>query len=147
MDSIIRGAVVYVIMLFIFRMAGKRTLASIDTFDLVLTLIISETLQQALIDDDNSMTNALLLVLTLIGLDILLSILKTRFPALESVLDSTATVVVKGGKMQHEALSKERVDESDLLAAARQHHGKSTMDEIAYAVVEKSGEITVVPKT
>jgi uncharacterized membrane protein YcaP (DUF421 family) len=147
MDSIIRGALVYVIMLFIFRMAGKRTLASIDTFDLVLTLIISETLQQALINDDNSMTNALLLVLTLVGLDILLSLLKDRVPALGRVLDSTATVVVKGGKMQHESLKKERVDESDLLSSARLHHGISTLAEIDYAVVEKSGEISIVPKT
>jgi uncharacterized membrane protein YcaP (DUF421 family) len=146
MDSIIRGALVYVIMLFIFRMTGKRTLASIDTFDLVLTLIISETVQQALIDDDNSMTNALLLVLTLVSLDILLSILKERFPKLEQLLDSSAAVVVKGGKLQHEALQKERVDESDLLSAARQHHGISTLAEIDYAVVEKSGEITIVPK-
>jgi uncharacterized membrane protein YcaP (DUF421 family) len=48
--------------------------------------------------------------------------------------------------MQHEALKKERVDESDLLSSARQHHGISTMDEIDYAVVEKSGDITIVPK-
>ncbi len=146
MDTIIRGAIVYVVVLLIFRISGKRTLASINTFDLVLTLIISETLQQALIDDDNSMTNAFLLVLTLVGLDILLSLLKRKFPALERALDSVPAVVVKGGALQRQSLNRERVDEEDLLSAARMHHGISTMEEIDYAVVEKSGDITIVPK-
>ena len=146
MDSILRGLFVYLFVFLIFRISGKRTLANISTFDLVLTLIISETLQQALIDDDNSMTNAILLVLTLVGIDILLSLLKERSPRLERLLDSTPAIVVKDGECLQDVMIKERVDEADLLNAARQHHGISKLDEIDYAVVEKSGEITIVPK-
>lgn len=146
MDSVIRGLFVYLFVLLIFRISGKRTLANISTFDLVLTLIISETLQQALIDNDNSMTNAILLVLTLVAIDILLSLAKERISWLEKLLDSSPALAMKNGKMQHRVMKMERVDESDILNAARMHHGISRLDEIDYAIVEKSGDITIVPK-
>ena len=78
MESVIRAAAVYLFLLLVFRLAGQRTLAQITTFDLVLLLIISEAIQQALIGNDNSMTNAALVVLTLAGLNVALSILKQR---------------------------------------------------------------------
>jgi uncharacterized membrane protein YcaP (DUF421 family) len=146
MDSVIRGITVYLFVLFIFRIAGKRALSSISTFDLVLTLIISETLQQAMIDDDNSMTNALLLVITLVSIDITMSILKRVVPALDQWVDSSPAVLIKGGRIQHEVLRRERVDETDVINAAREKQGLSKLDEIDYAVLEKSGDITVVPK-
>jgi uncharacterized membrane protein YcaP (DUF421 family) len=146
MDSVIRGITVYLFVLLIFRIAGKRALSSISTFDLVLTLIISETLQQAMIDDDNSMTNAFLLVITLVGVDIMMSLLKRRMPALDRWVDSSPAVLIKGGRVQHEVLKRERVDETDVINAAREKQGLSDLDQIEYAVLEKSGDITVVPK-
>ena len=146
MDSVIRGLVVYFFVLIIFRIAGKRTLSQINTFDLVLTLIISETLQQALIDDDNSMTNAILLVVTLVGLDILLSVLKHRVPFVARLVDSLPLVIMRDGTLADEPMKKERVNDTDVLNAARQHHGISTMDDIDYAIMEAEGHITIVPK-
>jgi uncharacterized membrane protein YcaP (DUF421 family) len=146
MDSLIRGAVIYVFLLVIFRIAGKRALSSMTTFDFVLVLIISETVQQALIDSDNSMTNAVLLVLTLVGFDIAMSHVKTRFPSFEKMLDSSPVVVVHSGDQQEYKMKKERVDEADILFAARHQEGISRLDEIDYAIVEQSGDITVIPK-
>ena len=146
MDSVIRGLVVYFFVLIVFRIAGKRTLSQINTFDLVLTLIISETLQQALIDDDNSMTNAMLLVLTLVGLDIVLSILKHRVPFVARLVDSLPIVIMRDGTPAHEPMKKERINDTDVLNAARQHQGISTMDDIDYAILEAEGHITIVPK-
>ncbi|HEY0810165.1 MAG TPA: YetF domain-containing protein [Longimicrobiales bacterium] len=146
MDSVIRGVIVYGFVLLIFRIGGKRALSSISTFDLVLTLIISETLQQAMINDDNSMTNAMLLVLTLIGIDIVMSLEKRRFPGFDQWADSVPAVIVKGGKVQSDVMRNERVDESDLISAAREKQGLCEIAEIDYAVLEKSGDITVIPK-
>ena len=146
MDSVIRGVIVYGFVLLIFRIGGKRALSSISTFDLVLTLIISETLQQAMINDDNSMTNAMLLVLTLIGIDIVMSLVKRRFPGFDQWADSVPAVIVKGGKVQSDVMRNERVDESDLISAAREKQGLCEIAEIDYAVLEKSGDITVIPK-
>ncbi|MBA3659010.1 MAG: DUF421 domain-containing protein [Gemmatimonadales bacterium] len=146
MSSVMRAVVVYLFLLALFRLAGKRSLSQVTTFDLVLTLIISEAVQQALISDDNSMTNAFLLVLTLVGLDILLSFIKQRSQRLSRLLDGTPVVVVEDGRLLRDRMKRERVDEGDILHAAREHQGLASLDEIAYAVVERSGGITVVPK-
>jgi uncharacterized membrane protein YcaP (DUF421 family) len=61
MDSVLRALAVYAVLLLVFRIAGKRSLAQITTFDAVLLLIISEAVQQALVDGDESMSNAFLL--------------------------------------------------------------------------------------
>jgi uncharacterized membrane protein YcaP (DUF421 family) len=145
-DSIIRALVVYAFLLLIFRISGKRTLSQITTFDAVLVLIISESIQQALIDNDNSLTNAFLLVITLVGLDILMSVLKQRSPSVAKYLEGTPVVVIERGRPHRDRMEKERVDEAEILSSAREHEGLARLDEIDYAVVEQSGKITVVPK-
>lgn len=146
MDSVIRGICVYVFLLIVLRISGKRSVSSMTPFDFVLVLILSETVQQAMLDDDNSMTNAMLLVITLIGFDILLSVLKHRYPSFARVIDSTPVIVIKEGGMVRASMKAERVDEDDILSAARKHQGISRLDEIDYAVVEQNGEITIVPR-
>ena len=73
MDAVARGATVYLLLLVIFRLAGRRTMAQMTSFDFVLLLIISEATQNAMIGEDYSITNGALVVLTLVGLDVLLS--------------------------------------------------------------------------
>jgi uncharacterized membrane protein YcaP (DUF421 family) len=146
MDSVVRGICVYLFLLLVLRISGKRSVGSMTPFDFVLVLILSETVQQAMIDNDSSMTNAILLVLTLIGFDILLSVLKRKYPALAKMIDSTPALVIKEGEMVRSTMKAERVDEDDILAAARTHQGISRMDEIDYAAVEQDGNITIVPK-
>ena len=146
MDSVIRGLSVYIFLLIILRISGKRSLSSMTPFDFVLVLILSETVQQAMIDNDSSMTNALLLVVTLIGFDILLSVLKLKIPALAKAIDSTPVLVMKEGKMQRSCMKAERVDEQDILSAARAQEGIGRLDEIDYAIVEQNGDISVIPK-
>lgn len=146
MDSVIRGIVTYLAVWIVFRIAGKRTLAQITTFDAVLLLIISETTQAALVDDDNSLTNSMLLVLTLMGMDVLLSEVKRWFPAVEKVLDGCPLIIMERGRLDKHAMHVERVDENDILAAARTLQGLGRLDDIEYAVLEQSGGITVIPK-
>src|SRR5688572_3454248 len=119
MNSVVRGLIVYLFLLIVFRISGKRTLSQATTFDLVLLLIISETTQQAMVDNDHSMTNGALLILTLVGVDILLSVVKQWIPALDPVLDGTAVILVRDGKLLQDRLNRERVDANDILEAAR----------------------------
>ncbi len=146
MDAIVRGVVVYLLLLVIFRIAGKRSLAEVTTFDLVLTLIISESIQQALLDGDDSLTNAFLIVIALVGTDILLSHVKQRWPRVERVLQGVPLVILEHGKPKQDRLDRERVDEQDILHAARQQEGLRSLDDLDYAVLEPSGDITVIPK-
>lgn len=146
MDSVIRAAAIYLLLLVVFRIAGNRSLAQLTAFDLVLILIISEGIQQAMITSDYSFTNAALLVITLVGIDIMLSLWKHRSPLVEKFLDGCPVLVIADGKLQHHVMSKERVDKGDILSAARDKQGLESLDQIKHAVVEPSGGITIVPK-
>jgi uncharacterized membrane protein YcaP (DUF421 family) len=146
MDAIIRGLVVYFFLLVIFRLSGRRTLAQSTNFDLVSLLIISEVTQQAMLDDDHSLTNAFLLITTLIGTSILLSYVKVWFPLVDKWIDGTPPLIVENGKIHQDRMRRIRIDENDLLTAARRSHGLERMDQIKYAIVEGNGEVTIVPK-
>ena len=146
MDSIVRAAAVYGILLLIFRIAGKRSLAQITTFDFVLLLIISEATQQAMLGDDFSLMNATLIIVTLVGLDIGLSLLQQHLPFLDKWLDDVPLVVVDDGKVLHDRMKKSRIDESDILHAARELQGLERMDQIKYAVLERGGGISIIPR-
>jgi uncharacterized membrane protein YcaP (DUF421 family) len=145
-SSIVRAAAVYLILLLIFRVAGKRTLSEITTFDFVLLLIISEAVQQGMIDNDNSVTNAVLIVSTLVVIDIALSLVKQRFPRFERLLEPRPVVIVSNGVLQKDAAREERIDEQDVLTAARSVHGLERMDQVKHAVLESGGKISVIPR-
>ena len=145
MDSVLRGLLVYFFLLIVFRISGKRTLSQTTSFDFVLLLIISETTQQAMVDNDHSITNGFLLIMTLIGTSILLAALKQFFPKLDLFLEGQPVIVVNKGKLLHDVMNKTRVDEEDILSAARMLHGLERMDQIKYAILERDGEISIVP--
>jgi uncharacterized membrane protein YcaP (DUF421 family) len=146
MDSVTRGAVVYLLLLLIFRLAGRRTLAQMTSFDFVLLLIISEAAQNAMIGDDYSVTNGFLVVLTLVALDVLLSHVKRWWPTAEMWLDGKPTIIVEHGRPKTDIMNNARVDERDVLAAARETQGLERMDQIKFAVLETSGGISIIPR-
>jgi uncharacterized membrane protein YcaP (DUF421 family) len=146
MESVLRAAVVYLLIWLVMRVAGKRSFAEITAFEFVLLLIISETTQNALTDDDRSITNSALLVLTLVGIDVFLSLLKQKSPAAETILDSRPLVLLDKGTLFEERLKKERVDRAEIMQAARQSHGLERLDQIKYAVLECNGQISIVPQ-
>lgn len=146
METILRGLVVYVFLMIVFRVAGKRTLSEATTFDLVLLLIISETTQNAMVDSDHSLTGGALLILTLVGIDIAFSLLKLWLPRLESVMDGSALILVENGQVHPQRMRRERVDEADILEAARMQQGLERLSDIKYAVLERGGRITIIPQ-
>jgi uncharacterized membrane protein YcaP (DUF421 family) len=145
-ESVGRALAVYCFLLIVFRIAGKRTLSEATAFDLVLLLIISETTQQAMVDNDHSMTNCVILVLTLVGADIGLSLLKHWIPSLDPVIDGTAVILVRDGKLLRDRMNCERVGIDDILEAIREQQGLENLDQVKLAVLERSGQISVIPK-
>ena len=146
MESVIRPALVYLFLLLLLRLTGKRTLAQITSFDFVLLLIISEATQQALIGEDNSMINGMIVVTTLIALNILMSLLKQRYKWVDRLLDDIPLVIVADGKPLKDRMDKARVDEDDVLDAAREIHGLERMDQIRHAILERDGAISIIPR-
>ncbi len=145
MDAIVRGLMVYLFLLILFRIAGRRTLGNITNFDFVLLLIISEATQNAMIGNDYSVTNGFLVILTLVGLDIVLSFMKQRFPIMERYVDGLPLVLVDKGRPLKELMNRARVDEQDILASAREKHGLERMEQIKYAILETNGMISIIP--
>ena len=146
MDTVLRGLAVYFGLLIIFRLAGRRTLAQMTPFDLVLVLIISETIQQALVDSDHSIINAFVLVITLVGSAILMSVLKQKSTKIERLLDGLPVLVIENGKLHHDRMDQMRVDEDDIMSEAREMQGVKKLEDIQHAVAETSGRISVIPK-
>jgi uncharacterized membrane protein YcaP (DUF421 family) len=146
MDAVLRATAIYLLLLVIFRIAGKRSLAQITTFDFVLLLIIGEATQQALLGNDFSMTKAVLVIVTLIMLDIGFSLVQGRFPNLTPWLEDMPLLLVENGRMLKKAMDQSRISEADLLHAARTLQGLERMDQIKFAVLERTGEISIIPK-
>jgi uncharacterized membrane protein YcaP (DUF421 family) len=146
MDAVLRAAVIYAFLLLIFRITGKRSLAQITTFDFILLLVIGEATQQALLGQDFSVTNAFLVILTLVGIDIGLSLLKQRSPWLEKIIEDIPLILVVDGKPFQDRLDRARVGADDILCEARRQRGLERMDQIKYAILERSGGITVIAK-
>ncbi|QYJ16902.1 hypothetical protein Rxycam_02738 [Rubrobacter xylanophilus DSM 9941] len=146
MDAVIRAAAIYLFLLVIFRTTGRRSLAQMTPFDLVLLLIISEATQQGLLGDDFSLTNSFLVVLTLVSLNLLLTALTHRFDAVDRWINDVPLVLIEDGDVLHERLRKARVDLEDVLEAARESQGLERLDQIKYAVLERSGGISIIPR-
>lgn len=146
MNPVIRGIIVYLFLMLIFRLSGKRSLAQTTPFEFVLLLIISEVTQQALVGEDYSITASLILILTLVGTDLLFSYIKTKFKTFEKIAESVPLIIVAEGKPLKDRMVKSRVSEEDILEAARNAHGLERMDQIKYAVLEIDGTISVISK-
>ncbi len=97
MDSVLRAAAIYLVVLVVFRLAGRRTLSELTTFDFVLLLIIGEATQQALLGDDFSIVNAMVVIVSLVVFDISLSLLKNKSRWLSKLIDGEPMIIVEHG--------------------------------------------------
>lgn len=146
METVLRAASMYLLLMVVFKIAGRRTLMEMTSFDLILLLIISEATQQALLGDDFSVTGAGLTIVTLIVIDILFGVMKTRFPRMERLIDGSSLILVEEGKLLRRRAKRAGVDEEDILQSARSSQGLERLDQIKFAILEKTGKISIIPK-
>lgn len=147
MDVILRSILVYVFILFILRMSGKRTLSEVTTFDFVLLLIIGEATEQALLSDDSSIIGALLVISTLVGMDVIFGITSNHFNWFNKVANGVPVIVFENGKPLKDRMSKANLNIEEILEAARKTQGIDSLDQVKYAVLEKDGGISIIPKS
>lgn len=146
MDSVIRALATYLFLLLAFRIAGKRTLAEMSSFELVILLIISETTQEAMIDNDHSMTNAAIAIITLLSAGIAMSLLKERFPLFQRIVVGAPVLLIEDGEIKVERLKEARIGVDEIMLAARQSHGLERVADIRHAILEAGGGISIVPR-
>lgn len=130
MDAVLRAAAMYFVLMVLFRIAGRRSLTDLTPFDFVLLLIIGEATQQALLGDDFSVTNAVLIIATLIAIDVGFSLAKQRSTRLAKFLDGGPTVIVEDGVPLMGRMKQARVTEDDVMEAARSNQGVIEMGQI-----------------
>jgi len=145
MDTVLRSAAVYIFLLVIFRISGKRSLSQITTFDFVLLLIISEATQQALVGNDFSIVNTGVVVASLVVLDLTFSRMENRWTTFGRVVGSLPVVVVEYGHLLEDRAKREGVTLPEILTAGRETHGLERLDQFKYAILERHGGISVVP--
>jgi uncharacterized membrane protein YcaP (DUF421 family) len=146
MDAVFRAVIIYLLLFIVFRIAGKRSLSEITTFDFLLILLIGEAAHDAMMNNDYSITNAAIVIVTLIGIDIAVSLIKERSELIAKVVDGVPLILINNGELLKERMDKVRIDEADLLHFARESQGIERLDQIKYAVLERSGGVSIIPK-
>src|SRR5690606_1782818 len=98
-----------------------------------------------LVDDDHSFTHAMILIITFVLVNIGLSVWKQRSRTIERLLEGTPMLLVEHGRPIKKVMDKERIDEDDIMEAARELQGLERLDQIKYAVLERNGRISIIP--
>jgi uncharacterized membrane protein YcaP (DUF421 family) len=145
-EKVIRTSVVYVALVSLLRIFGKRELAQLNPFDLVVLLLLSNAVQNAIIGPDNTLTGGLTGAVTLLVLNYLVVRFMFRHKRLDQVLEGTPTVLIEQGRLRREALARELLTESELLTVAHRQ-GFSSLTEIDTCVLEPGGVFFMQSKT
>jgi uncharacterized membrane protein YcaP (DUF421 family) len=145
MDLAIRATFLFFFVFLLTRIIGRRELSSLEPFDLILLIVIGDAIQQGLTQDDYSVTGAVIVVGTFAVLQVLVSFLSYRVPFMRPVLDGEPIVIVQDGKPLDSNMRRERITVEELMVEARMQQ-ISSIDQIAWAVLETSGKISIIPK-
>jgi uncharacterized membrane protein YcaP (DUF421 family) len=141
-ELIFRAVLVYAGIFLLLRVVGKRHVGELAPFDLVVLLILSECVQNALIADDKSVTGGLIAAATLFGINQVVGHLSWRNKRAERLLEGTPRVLVRHGRVLKHVLAEEQITHSELLEAVRRE-GCSSLSKVRYAILEPGGDITI----
>lgn len=145
-EKILRPAIVYIALVAFLRIFGKRELAQLNPFDLVVLLSLSNTVQNAIIGNDNSVTGGLIGAFALLGINYVVVRFLFRHRRLDQIFEGSPTVLIKHGKVQRDALARELLTESELLTVLHRQ-GFSHLGEVERCVLEPGGSFFIAGKT
>lgn len=141
MEIVLRALVVFVFLWLVTRSVGRTTLGELSTFELLLYVTMGDLVQQAVTQQDYSITGAALAVGTFALLTLTLSWVQWRFPRTRDVITGRAVLVVADGELDERAMRRQRLSVADLLVAAREQGIRRTAD-IEFAVLEADGRVS-----
>ena len=144
-ELILRGLIVYVFLIVLLRVTGKRQVGQLAPFDLVLLLVLSNAVQNAMTGGDNSVLGGLISASVLVLLNYAAGILTYRSKKLESLFEGRPEVLVHNGKVFTDVLEREKLTHHELNAALREA-GIACVEQVHYAILENNGKISVQPK-
>lgn len=141
----LRAVAIYLALLLALRVFGKREIGQFTLFDMVMVLLVANAVQPAITGRDTSLAGGVLIIGIFVLTNRVLAEGRRRLPFLRVVLESPATPIARDGAWLTDAVSREGLDATDLETALREH-GIASVDEVALAVLEPDGSISVVPR-
>lgn len=142
LEKILRPVIVYLCLILFLRMFGKRELAQLNPFDLVVLLCLSNTVQNSIIGDDNSVSGGILGVFSLLAINYLFSRLLFRAPQLTRLVEGDETVLIRKGQVDWEAMKREALSELELKTVLHKQ-GLGDYSQVEKCVLEPSGNFYV----
>jgi uncharacterized membrane protein YcaP (DUF421 family) len=145
-DVAIRTAIVYLFLVVALRLAGKREVGQLSILDLVVLLVIADAVQNAMVGENTSLAGGLIAAGTLVLLDRLLKVAVDRSRRVRSVIQGEPRMLIRDGIVLDKALREEGIERAELDAAIRAHGLVAVLD-VALAVLETDGTISIVPRS
>lgn len=145
LEKIVRAVIIYLFLILGFRLAGKRELAQLNAMDLVVLLLISNTVQNSIIGEDNSVTGGVIGAATLLIANYLTVRFLFAHPRFDRLIEGSPTVLMSEGHLNREAMQKELVTRTELQVAAHRQ-GFGSLSEVEQAILESSGVISFIGK-
>jgi len=142
-ELIVRGIVVYLFLLALLRITGKRQVGQLAPFDLVLLLVLANAVQNSMNAGDNSLIGGLITAATLIGLNFMVSLVTHGNKKLEAIIEGRPQILIHNGKLFEDVMEKAQLTHHELNAALRRS-GCSSVAEVHSAILENNGAISVV---
>ena len=141
----IRTLIVYALLILTMRLMGKRQIGQLEVTDFVTTLLLSEIATLPIEDPDIPLVNALIPMITLLTFEVVSSTILSRTPRLKNLFSSRPGFLIRRGKLDQKEMLKNRISPDELMSELRQS-GYADLSEVAYAIIEQDGRLTVIPR-
>ncbi len=142
LEKLLRPVIVYLFLVLFLRLFGKRELAQLNPFDLVVLLSLSNTVQNAMIGDDNSVTGGIIGAFALLAINWVLTLTLYRLPRVDKIVEGAATVLIRNGELDKAAMRREALSELELKSVLHKQ-GLNEYSEVEKCVLEPNGTFYV----
>jgi uncharacterized membrane protein YcaP (DUF421 family) len=142
-EKVMRPLIVYAVLVVLVRVAGKRELAQLNQFDLIVLLTLSNTVQNAIIGNDNSLTGGIIGAVTLIGINSLVVRFMYRHEKLDRLIEGDPVTLVQDGQVMKDCCDRELITVAELEAAAHRQ-GFESLADVGRAVLEPGGTLSFI---
>lgn len=143
MDIFVRSIVVFLLLWVVLRVVGKREVAQLNAFDMILLIVMGDLVSQGVVQEDYSLTSAAIAVLTFALFGVAVSWISFRYPKARAFLDGQPQLIIRNGVVLHDVLTAERLTTDDLSEAAREN-GIRDLSTVEVCVLEPDGTFSFI---
>jgi uncharacterized membrane protein YcaP (DUF421 family) len=144
-EFVLRGLIIYLFLILLLRLTGKRQVGQMAPFDLVLLLVLSNAVQNSMNGGDNSVTGGVISAVTLVAANWVVGFLTYRSKKLEALIEGRPEVLIHNGKLHQEVLDHSKLTRHEMMSSLREA-GCGSVEDVQVAILENDGNISVIPR-